>query len=87
MSGTALADWALAGTPRQVTYQVAEALNCPTIDDKLASCLRKKRLHEIMAAAAVSPAYMTRFGPIVDGLVIPNDPRHLMTNYQDLLSR
>lgn len=87
MSGTALSDWALAGAPRQVTFQVAEALNCPMDDDKLGTCLRKKRLHEIMSAAAVAPAYVTKFGPIVDSVVIPNDPRHLMTTYNDFLRR
>lgn len=87
MSGTALSDWALAGAARQVTFQVAESLNCPMDDEKLAACLRKKRLHEIMNVPAVTPAFVTRFGPIVDSVVIPNDPKHLMTTYNDFLRK
>ncbi|KAJ8946227.1 hypothetical protein NQ318_013038, partial [Aromia moschata] len=83
MGGSALADWALAGNPSEVTYQVSQALNCQ-IQDDFAACLRRKQLREIMAAGATTPAYKTRFGPIVDSLVVPNDPRKSMTQYHDI---
>ncbi|XP_065163023.1 uncharacterized protein [Atheta coriaria] len=86
MSGTALSDWALASNSRQVTYQVAEALNCPS-DDKLAACLRKKRLSELLDVTATTADYSTKFGPIVDGLVIPNDPAKIMSTYNEFFSR
>ncbi|CAG9853637.1 unnamed protein product [Phyllotreta striolata] len=86
MGGTALADWALAGNPGEVTYQVAKALNCQIHDD-FAECLRRKRLDEIMAAGAITPDYKTRFGPVVDSLVVPNDPKKSMTQYNDIFRR
>ncbi|KAJ8918286.1 hypothetical protein NQ315_014156, partial [Exocentrus adspersus] len=86
MGGTALADWALAGNPSGVTYQVSRELNCQVQDD-FAGCLRRKRLDEIMAASVRSRPYETRFGPIVDSLVVPNDPKKLMTQYKDIFQR
>lgn len=86
MSGTALADWALASKSLQITHQVANALNCP-FDDDLAPCLRRKRLGEIMSINADSLEFVTRFGPTVDGGVIPNEPKHLMSNYNELFNR
>ncbi|RZC32962.1 neuroligin-3, partial [Asbolus verrucosus] len=83
MGGSALSDWALAGNPREVTYQVAQALNCQ-IQDDFAACLRRKRLEEIMTASAMTSPYRTRFGPVVDSLVVPNDPKKLMTTYSDI---
>ncbi|KAJ8977444.1 hypothetical protein NQ317_007800, partial [Molorchus minor] len=86
MGGTALADWALAANPSEVTYQVANALNCQIHDD-FAACLRRKQLREIMAAGVISPAYKTRFGPVVDAIVVPNDPTKSMTQYNDIFRR
>ncbi|XP_074040632.1 uncharacterized protein [Leptinotarsa decemlineata] len=86
MGGTALSDWALAGNPTGVTYQVSKALNCQIHDD-FAECLRRKRLDEIMAASAITPDYKTRFGPVVDSIVVPNEPKKSMTQYNDLFRR
>lgn len=86
MGGTALADWALAGQESTVTYQVSRALNCPVQDD-FAGCLRRKRLDELMTADVRSLPYETRFGPIVDSLVVANDPKKLMTQYTDMFQR
>jgi hypothetical protein len=88
MSGTALADWALT-TSSVITIQVAQALNCPSTgtNDEMASCLRKRRLDEIMGVKVVVPEFKTRFGPMVDGRVVPNDPFHLTGVYKDLFSR
>jgi carboxylesterase type B len=89
MSGTALADWALTKNPLKYTIQVAQALNCPLVerDDELAACLRRKRLSEIMAVRVQTPPFVTAFGPVVDGSVVPNEPRLLMGVYKDLFSR
>lgn len=86
MGGTALADWALAGNARDVSYQVAQALNCQIHED-FAACLRRKRLDDIMAASAKTPNYTTRFGPIVDSIIVPNDPKKSMTQYNDIFRR
>lgn len=88
MSGTSLSDWALASrTSKQVTYQIADSLNCEMDDEKFAACLRKKRLNEIMTATATIGKFGTKFGPLVDGLIVPNDPSYLMANYTNLLHR
>ncbi|GLV39052.1 Neuroligin 1 [Carabus blaptoides fortunei] len=87
MSGSALADWALASKSLQLTTQVAHILNCPLKDDGLAECLRRKRLSEIMSVSLMASPYVTKFGPIVDGLVVPNYPKLLMSKYNDLFSR
>ncbi|CAH0557834.1 unnamed protein product [Brassicogethes aeneus] len=86
MAGTALADWALAGNPRAVTYQVSQALNCQFQDD-FAACLRRKPLAEIMNVGAKTSAYKTRFGPVVDSVVVPNDPKKSMAQYSDIFKR
>ncbi|XP_045470782.1 uncharacterized protein LOC123678053 [Harmonia axyridis] len=77
MGGTALADWALASNPRDVTDQVSRALECE-VGDK--ACLRGKRLDDITGVHIFTKPYSTRFGPIVDSAVIPNDPLNSMTN-------
>lgn len=87
MGGSALADWAVAKNARQVTFQVSEALNCPSSKDELAECLRKRKPNDIMNSSAIAPDFMTRFGPIVDANIIPNDPKHIMSSYSDLFRR
>ncbi|KAK6633555.1 hypothetical protein RUM44_004162 [Polyplax serrata] len=89
MSGTALSDWAVTRNPLQYTIQVAEALNCPLVEenDELSNCLRRKRLSEIMSVKINVPEFQTPFGPIVDGSVVPNTPEQLMGVYQTLFTR
>jgi len=88
MSGTALADWALTASS-VVAIQVSHALNCPLSEtnNEMASCLRKRRLDEIMDVKVVVPEFKTRFGPMVDGNVVPNEPFRLTGVYKDLFSR
>ncbi|KYB27545.1 neuroligin-3 [Tribolium castaneum] len=86
MGGSALSDWALVSKPLHVTFQVANALNCQFGKD-FADCLRRRRLDEIMTAAEVSSPYQTVFGPVVDAVVLPNEPKELMTTYSDIFRR
>lgn len=62
-------------------------MNCPSGDDELAACLRRKRLKEIKMVPVEAPPFVTKFGPIVDGLAVPNIPEKLMSTYTDLFSR
>uniref|UniRef100_A0A1B6L0Q2 Carboxylesterase type B domain-containing protein n=1 Tax=Graphocephala atropunctata TaxID=36148 RepID=A0A1B6L0Q2_9HEMI len=87
MSGTALADWALTSNPVQVTIQVAQALNCPDSEDRMADCLRRKRLHELTAVDVQVPPFKTPFGPVVDGHVVPNEPSVIMKHYTSMLQQ
>ncbi|XP_044730067.1 uncharacterized protein LOC123293346 isoform X1 [Chrysoperla carnea] len=82
MSGSALSDWALVKNPAPFTMQVAERLNCNPPD--MTSCLRVKRLEDIMSLKITGPRFMTKFGPVVDGAVVPNDPYKIMSGYRDL---
>ncbi|XP_067014007.2 uncharacterized protein [Anabrus simplex] len=86
MSGTALSDWALTRNPIDYTIQVAHALNCPATAELL-TCLRKKRLKEIMNITVHASQFITPFGPVVDGNTVPNEPKPLMGKYNDLFSR
>ncbi|XP_053671850.1 uncharacterized protein LOC128722056 [Anopheles nili] len=88
MSGSALSDWALTQHPLQSTMQVLQGLNCPLNgeNDEVAACLRRKRYSEILGVKTASPQFSTQFGPIVDGLVIPNMPHKVMGQYSDIFS-
>uniref|UniRef100_A0A182K0R9 Carboxylesterase type B domain-containing protein n=1 Tax=Anopheles christyi TaxID=43041 RepID=A0A182K0R9_9DIPT len=88
MSGSALSDWALTQHPLQSTMQVLQGLNCPLNgeNDEVTACLRRKRYSEILGVKTASPQFSTRFGPIVDGLVIPNMPHKVMGQYSDIFS-
>lgn len=86
MSGSALSDWALNYNPQQITMQVAKKLNCPIEDAQLGECLRRKSYQEIMNVTVNAPEFLTIFGPIVDGLVVPSDPHQSMAG-SDTFSR
>jgi len=74
MSGSALADWALNNNPQDTTLQVAKKLNCPIEDSQLGDCLRKKSYQEIINVTVSAPEFVTIYGPVVDGSVVPSDP-------------
>nr|UUB32787.1 carboxylesterase COEL1 [Dendroctonus rhizophagus] len=86
MSGTALSDWALVSKPLDMSLQVGQILNCQLPVD-FAGCLRRKRLDELMAANPDTEPYKTIFGPVVDNLIVPNDPRKSMMQYTDIFKR
>lgn len=86
MSGSALSDWALNYNPQHITMQVAKKLNCPIEDSKLGECLRQRPYQEIMNVTVTAPEFLTIYGPIVDGLVVPSDPNEVMEN-SDSFSR
>lgn len=80
MSGSALADWSLNYNPQQITMQVAKRLNCPIEDSKLGECLRQRSYQEILNVTVNAPEFLTIYGPIVDGLVVPSDPHQVMAD-------
>uniref|UniRef100_A0A1B0GQE1 Carboxylesterase type B domain-containing protein n=1 Tax=Phlebotomus papatasi TaxID=29031 RepID=A0A1B0GQE1_PHLPP len=87
MSGSALSDWATSKHPTQFTMQVAQSVHCPIADDELVACLRKKRYSEMLRAKVSSPKFSTIFGPLIDGLVIPNEPASIMSQSTDTFSK
>lgn len=89
LAGSALSDWALATNPLQTTLQVAQDLACPMVDssEELLKCLRNKRLDELMAIKVPGSQFSTRFGPIVDGSVVPSAVHKVMGQSSDIFSR
>lgn len=89
MSGSALSDWAISRHPLEATIQLLQQLNCPSRDDneEMLTCLRKKRYQDILNAPVSTYDFTTVFGPIVDNLVVPNDPQHIMRYYTGVSSR
>lgn len=89
MSGTALADWALVDNPLRYTLQAAQQVDCPLAerDDELAACLRSKRVTELMNVRLQAPLYASPLAPLVDGIVVPNEPRQSMKTYHELFGR
>lgn len=60
--------------------QVAKRLNCPIEDSKLGECLRQRSYQEILNVTVNAPEFLTIYGPIVDGLVVPSDPHQVMAD-------
>ena len=89
MSGTALADWSVTGKPLRYTLQAAQQMNCPLVeqDDELATCLRFKKVTELMNIRLQAPLYASPLAPVVDGIVVPNEPRQSMKTYKELFGR
>lgn len=89
MSGSALSDWALSSNVLATTMQVAEAINCPLVDEneEFLKCLRKRRLVELMGVKVSLPEFAAHFAPIIDGLVVPNAAHKVMGQYSDIFSR
>ncbi|GIY54563.1 neuroligin-3 [Caerostris darwini] len=80
-SGSAFSPWALAHESMTFTRHVARKLACPVLDHPaLVRCMRQRPLSEIMRVQLMVPAYLTAFGPMVDGFVIPADPEQMLLN-------
>ncbi|XP_078613814.1 neuroligin-4, X-linked-like [Branchiostoma floridae x Branchiostoma japonicum] len=81
-SGSALASWALSTGGRRITNLLAEQIDCckPNIS-KTVECLRKKPYQDIMSAdiRMLGSQFFPIFGPVVDGDVIPDNPKNLMS--------
>lgn len=86
-SGSALSPWAIAVDAISHSRKLANVLGCPDEADNNAAmvdCLRQKPVEEIIAVNFKVPTHLTAFGPVVDGIVIPNDPATLMSEYNSL---
>ncbi|CAL1282269.1 unnamed protein product [Larinioides sclopetarius] len=80
-SGSAFSPWALAHEAMTFTRHVARKLGCPVLDHPaLVRCMRQRPLSDIMRVQLLVPEYLTAFGPMVDGIVIPADPEKLLFN-------
>ena len=82
-SGSALSPWAIASDSLVHSRNLAKALRCPDEPDKnsaMVDCLRQRSVDDIIAVDLRVPTHLTAFGPVIDGIVIPNDPAILMSD-------
>ncbi|XP_050539878.1 neuroligin-4, X-linked-like isoform X2 [Daktulosphaira vitifoliae] len=88
MSGSALSDWALVKNPIVNTIQVGQSLNCEAGEDEIFfDCLRKKRFTDLISAKVYAPSFSTKFGPMVDGVMVTNEPLLLLKEHKSLMRR
>ncbi|VVC41277.1 Hypothetical protein CINCED_3A003527 [Cinara cedri] len=87
MSGSALSDWALVKNPILNTIQVGQSLNCgPGGNEKFFDCLRRKRFTDLLSIKMYLPPFVTVFGPMVDGVMITNEPLPLLKEHKNLIN-
>ncbi|XP_066143769.1 neuroligin-4, X-linked-like [Euwallacea fornicatus] len=93
LSGSALSSWALVEDPVNYAVKLAKEVNCSIPEDvgkdheQIVDCLRETHLVELLQADVAPPAYLSAFGPSVDGVVIKADfAKELVTYFkpQDL---
>lgn len=44
----------------------------------MVDCMRQKRIDQLFSVDYSVPDHLTAFGPIIDGIVVPSEPRYLM---------
>jgi neuroligin len=49
----------------------------------MVECLRQKRIDELFSVDYQVPDHLTAFGPIIDGIVVPSEPKYLMQAESD----
>ncbi|KAG8194051.1 hypothetical protein JTE90_003001 [Oedothorax gibbosus] len=87
-SGSALSPWAIARDAITHTNYVARILDCPALDSTaLVECLRKIDLQDIMGVQIQVPDHLSGFGPVVDGIVLPQDPAEIMSKPGSLFNQ
>ncbi|GFW72235.1 neuroligin-1 [Trichonephila clavipes] len=78
-SGSAFSPWALAHETMTFSRGLGRSLGCRASDhSNLIKCLRQRPLSDFKRVQIVVPEYLTSFGPMVDGIVIPADPEKLV---------
>ncbi|XP_013779898.1 neuroligin-4, X-linked-like isoform X1 [Limulus polyphemus] len=87
-SGSALSPWAIARQAPEFTRQLANKLSCPTVSNVvMVDCLRNRPTESILNVELIVADYLPSFGPVVDGIVIPNEPEILMRDYNNLYNQ
>ncbi|XP_075589753.1 uncharacterized protein LOC124495766 isoform X2 [Dermatophagoides farinae] len=81
LSGSALAPSAIVRDAENNARQLAKQLNCPVYDNtQLVDCLKRKPFDELIQAMnhIHISRYLSPFGPIIDGIVVVEEPRTMM---------
>lgn len=90
ISGSALSPWAIASDAIFHAKNFAKILGCfenPYMPKDALDCLRDKTVTELLSVDLKIPAHLTVFGPVIDGIVIPNNPALLMSKPNSIFSR
>ncbi|KAI7815487.1 neuroligin, partial [Rhyzopertha dominica] len=89
LSGSALSSWALVEDPVNYAVKLAREVNCTIPEDvskdheMIVDCLRETSLEMLLQADVTPPAYLSAFGPSVDGVVIKADfAKELVTYFK-----
>ncbi|XP_044751995.1 neuroligin-4, X-linked-like [Coccinella septempunctata] len=89
LSGSALSSWALVEDPVNYAVKLAREVNCTIPEDvgkdheMIVDCLRDAPLDHLLHADVSPPAYLSSFGPSVDGVVIKTDfAKELVTYFK-----
>lgn len=89
LSGSALSSWALVEDPVNYAVKLAREVNCTIPEDvakdheMIVDCLRETSLEVLLEADVEAPAYLSAFGPSVDGVVIKTDfAKELVTYFK-----
>ncbi|VDM98731.1 unnamed protein product [Thelazia callipaeda] len=92
LDGSALAPWAMSENPQPTFFQLAEHLKCIDKTDgkkrllhseksveSIIRCMQDHSPQNITRAARKisTPTFLSRFAPIIDGQVVPNNPKTL----------
>lgn len=75
-SGSALSPWVLAHSAVAYSRKLAAAVACPNEagssgsakNAALVDCLRQKSIEQLLSVPFDAPAYLTSFGPTIDGI-------------------
>ncbi|KAG8315762.1 neurexin protein binding [Homalodisca vitripennis] len=88
LSGSALSSWAIVEDPVHSAMRLARQVNCTVPEDlfrdheEIVDCLRDVPLQDLIRNDVPAPAYLSSFGPSVDGVVIKTDFREdLLTHF------
>nr|CAH7731011.1 unnamed protein product [Callosobruchus chinensis] len=84
MSGTSLADWAMAPNPDDTAQKALRELGCNSSHYDQEACLRGKSLNEMMRVAGL---LATSFGPVIDTVVVTSDPKEAMRKKGDIFKK
>ncbi|XP_074593998.1 fatty acyl-CoA hydrolase precursor, medium chain-like [Brevipalpus obovatus] len=82
-SGSALSPLAMMDNVTKYGRSYASAIGCYKEgfkNSQIIECLRQKNISELLSIQLASPRFLTGFGPIVEGIVIPSDPLILMND-------
>lgn len=85
MSGSALSSMAIARDAMTYASHFGKVLNCPHEDNKvMVECLKGKSVDDILRVELLVPSHLSAFGPIVDGILVRDEPENMMKHNSNM---